>query len=113
MRGFCLASAWSVVCHEMMTSVAVTRPRSHLSLYARERIRQLTCGTGSTSDIVEALKTEGLLTCRQIVWRIQRHIEIYGTIQPLPKLGRPTKLTTSVLQSIENAMQRDDETTGK
>ena len=33
--------------------------------------------------------------------------------EPLPKSGRPTKLTGRVLQSIENSMQRDDETTGK
>ena len=34
-------------------------------------------------------------------------------IKPLPKSGRPTKLTPPVLQSIENSMTMDDETTGK
>ena len=33
-------------------------------------------------------------------------------MQPLPKSGRPTKLIAPVLQSIENAIQRD-ETTAK
>ena len=97
-----------------MTTVSVGRQRRpRLSLYARERIRKLTDGTSTVTDIVEALKSEGIITCRQTVWRIQRHIERHETIQPLPKSGRPTKLTAPVLQSIENTMQRDDETTAK
>ena len=92
-----------------MTTVSVGRQRRPcLSLYARERIRKLTDGTSTVTDIVE-----GIITCRQTVWRIQRHIERHETIKPLPKSGRPTKLTAPVLQSIENAMQRDDKTTAK
>lgn len=53
---------------------------------------------------LEALKSEGIPTCRQTVWWIQCHIERHRSIL---KSRRPTNLTTS----IENAMQRDDETT--
>ena len=87
------------------------RPR--LSMYARERIRQLSSDGTSVAQIVEVLEQEGIATCRQTVWRLQRHIEEYGTVAPLHKSGRPTKLSATVLQSIENMMQRDDETTGK
>ena len=88
-------------------------PRPRLSMYARERIRQLTREGTSAAAIVEELKREGITTCRQTVWRIQHHLENHGVIEPMPKSGRPTKLTTPVLQSIENSMQTDDETTGK
>jgi len=39
-----------------------------------------------------------------------RHIERYGTIQALDKCGHPTKLGAIVLQTIDDMMQRDDET---
>jgi transposase len=82
-------------------------------MYARQRIRQLTNEDTSAAKIIEALRQEGITTCRQTVWRIQRHIEDHSTVEPLHKSGRPTKLSATVLQSIENSMQRDDETTGK
>ena len=88
-----------------------SRPR--LSVYARERIRQLTRVRATVAEILDALRKEGICTCRQTVWRIQRHIEEYGTIEPLPKSGRPTKLSANALQLIENSMRRDDETTAK
>ena len=88
-----------------------SRPR--LSMYARQHIRQLTNEDTSASKIVEALRQEGITTCRQTVWRIQRHIEDHSTVEPLHKSGCPTKLSATVLQFIENSMQRDDETTGK
>ena len=84
-----------------------------LSLYSRERIKVLLRDGASIAEIVDALKKEDIITCRQTVWRLQRHLDAHGSITPLPKSGRPTKLPGRVLQSIENSMQRDDETTGK
>ena len=54
------------------------RPR--LSMYARERVRQLLSGGYSCSDIVRVLSSEGITTCRQTVWRLERHINFHGTI---------------------------------
>ena len=88
-----------------------SRPR--LSLYARQCIRHLTNDGTSAAKIVETLWQEGISTCQQTVWQIQQHFEEHGTVKPLHKSGRPTKLRTTVLQSIENSMQRDDETTDK
>ena len=47
------------------------------------------------------------------LWRLERHINTYGTITPLPKPGRLTKLTDLALQKIDAAMMQDDETTAK
>ena len=88
-----------------------SRPR--LSVYVRERIRQLTRVRATVTEILDALRKEGICTCRQTVWWIQRHIEEYGTIEPLPKSGHPTKLSANALQLIKNSMRRDDETTAK
>jgi transposase len=65
------------------------------------------------SEVVTTLKQEGIHTCRQTVWRLGGHIKVHGTITPLPKSGRPTKLTDLALQKIDGAMIEDDETTAK
>ena len=88
-------------------------PRPHLSTYSRERIKRMSDDGKSTREIVEALHKENITVCRQTVWRIQQHIRTHGTIEKLPKSGRPTKLTSTVLQQIDNTMERDDETTAK
>ena len=87
-------------------------PRPHLSMYSRERIKVLLSDGLSIQEIVRVLESEGIVTCRQTVWRIQCHLQKHGSIAPLPKSGRRTKLTRRVLQCIENSMTRDDETTG-
>ena len=89
------------------------RRRPRLSMYARERIWQLLAEGYTCSEVVTALKQEGIHTCRQTVWRLDGHIKGYGTIAPLPKSGRPTKLTDVALQKIDAAMMQDDETTAK
>ena len=55
----------------------------------------------------------GLALCRQTVWRVIKHFEKYGHVSPLPRSGRPSKLSDEVLEAIEAAMQDDDETTAK
>ena len=95
------------------SSTSPRRQRPRLSMYARERARQLMSGGSTCVEVVTALRQEGIYTCRQTVWRLQRHLDTYGTIQPLPKPGRPTKLTDVTLQRIDAAMEQDDETTAK
>ena len=85
--------------------------RLKLSLYARERIRQLLFQGATVAKIVVILNEEGIKTCRQTVWRLKNHISSFGSIQPLPKPGRPTVLTSEVLRMIDDSMQQDDETT--
>ena len=78
-------------------------------MYARERIRVLLDLGNSISKITETLRLEGIVTCRQTVWRLKRHIDTYGNINPLQKSGRRTKLTQEILQAIDSAMEKDDE----
>ena len=62
---------------------------------------------------MEAFKKEGIATSRQSVWGLHCHIRTYGTLTALPKSGRPTKLTNAVLETIDDAMTQDYETTTK
>ena len=62
---------------------------------------------------MEALQREGINTSRQTVWRLEQHIDTHGTIMPLPKSGRPTKLTDATLMKVDKVMLQDDETTVK
>ena len=89
----------------------MSRPR--LSLYGRQRAQQLFAKQYSIAEVLKELSEEGITPCRQTLWRLRKHIADHGTINPLPKSGRPSKLTPQVLQSIENRMQQDDETTGQ
>ena len=70
--------------------VPVMGPRPRLSLYSRQRIKILLRDGATIAEIV-ALKNEGILTCRQTVWRMKCHLETHNSIEPLPKSGRPTK----------------------
>lgn len=88
-------------------------PKPRLSLIADNVLKVLLESGASTTDIVKILHQEGVVTCRQTVWRFKCHLENHHQIEPLPKCGRQTKLTKSVLKSIENSMQNDDEATAK
>ena len=87
--------------------------RNYLSMYARERIRQLFLQGATIPQVMEVLSNEGIEACRQTVWRLKRHIHVHGAVTPLSRSGRPTILTNEVLETIEFLMQRDDETTAK
>ena len=87
--------------------------RPHLTMYARERIRQMLSEGSTCREVATALSREGIHTCHQTVWRLERHIKAHGTVLPLPKSGRPTKLTDTALKKIDDAMSQDDETTAK
>ena len=89
------------------------RPRPRLPMYAREHVRQLSRRGGTVSKIAKTLSQEGIFTCRQNVWQMLQHIESHGTIRALYKCGCSTKLGATVLQTIDDMMQRDDETTAK
>ena len=88
-------------------SSTLRRQHPRLSMYARERIRQLLSGGSTCAEVVTALRQDGNHTCRQTVWRLERYINEHGTIKPLPKSGRPTDVT------LHAAMMQDDETTAK
>ena len=69
-----------------------TMPR-RLSLYARQRARELMAQGASVKETTECLHKEGIFPCHQTVWRFKRHYDKHGSIEPLRSSGRPTKLT--------------------
>ena len=71
-----------------------------LSSYARECIKILASKGASVLEILIALDKDGVVTYRQTVWRIIQHINLHGSIHPLPKSGRRTVLTNEVLNII-------------
>ena len=73
-------------------------PRPRLSMYSRKRIQVLLQSGATIPDITDILKMEGIVTCRQTVWRMKRHIDLHRTLKPLPKSGRPTKLNNNYNQ---------------
>ena len=84
-----------------------------LSLFARQRASYLLSEGNTAARVVTLLRNEGISTTRQTVWRFEKHVRLHGYIEPLQKSGRPSKLATPNLQELDNAMERDDETTGK
>ena len=76
----------------------------------KEIISRLLQG-GTINTIVCLHENRGEMICQQTIWRLWRHYHTHGSTSPLPRSGRPTKLTQRVLEVIESTMQNDDETT--
>ena len=51
----------------------------------------------------QVVTQKGILNSRQTVWRLIGHFKVHGTITPLPKSGRQTKLTDVALQKRYDA----------
>ena len=77
-------------------------------------VRTITCGTSERRLSMERIRQllytcsqvvmqEGIRTCRQTVWCLEGHLKVHGTITPLPKSGRPSKVTDVALQKIDDA----------
>ena len=79
-----------------------------LSLNARQCAREPVAQGTSVKKTVECLHKENIFPCRQPVWRF-RGVKI--STDPLKYCEAATKLTDEVLQVIDNAMQKNDETT--
>ena len=47
--------------------------KNYFSMYAREHIQQLFLQRATIPGVMEILSNEGIETCRQFVWRLQRH----------------------------------------
>ena len=85
-------------------------PHARLSMFARQRAWYLLSEGNSISHVVTLL---GIITTRQTVWHLERHVRTHGSIEALPKCGRPPKISNINMDAIDNAMEHDDETTGK
>ena len=82
-----------------------------LSKYARERIVRMKRMGMSNTEVLVTLKREGVDVRAQTVRRFCKRYSASGSIARSTGSGRPTLLSTNVLQLIEEMMQQDDETT--
>ena len=82
----------------------------HLSMYSRERVKQMIDNGASTREVMESLQKENISIRRQTGWCLEC---THRTIEKLPKSGHPSKLTPAALQQNDNTMERDNEATAK
>ena len=82
-----------------------------LSTCEKQRIVFYSARGFKPSQILSALRVEGIYTCRQTIARFIKRYQGTGTISRKEGSGRPTKVTAHILQLVERAMIADDETT--
>ena len=82
-----------------------------LSTYEKQRILCFYRNGLRPSEVLSALRVEGIFTCRQTIARFILRFLARGTIARKEGSGRPTVITDRVLELVERAMQADDETT--
>ena len=82
-----------------------------LSTYEKQRILYYYRNGLRPSQILSALRVEGIISCRQTVSRFILRFLARGTISRKEGSGRPSVITDRVLQLVEQAMKSDDETT--
>ena len=83
-------------------------PLPCLSLCARQHAWHLLSKGNTCATVVALLQKEGIVTTRQTVWRLERHVLAHSTIEPRPKTGR--RLLWDI-RAIDDGMEGDDETT--
>ena len=89
-------------------------PRHKSSCRDRKQIIVRLLQGDSIKSIIISYEERGETISRQTIWRWLKHYRTHnGSTSPLPRSGRPAKLTPEVLQLIESAMQDDDETTAQ
>lgn len=82
-----------------------------LSTYEKQRILYYYRNGLRPSQILSALRVEGIISCRQTVSRFILRFLARGTISRKEGSSRPSVITDRVLQLVEQAMKSDDETT--
>ena len=82
-----------------------------LSKYARQRIVHLKRRRFHNFEVVEMLKRENISTTASTVRRFYNRFCDTGSIERRPGSGRPTLLSVSMLNSIDQMMHGDNETT--
>ena len=87
------------------------RASSRLSTYAKLRILTLQSEGNQAPTIHNLLAEEGINISRVSVWKFLRHYKRTGCIARKEGSGRPTKITSAVMEVVEAQMNENDETT--
>ena len=101
----------SVICDHTVYSINSNMPK--VSLYTRKRILSLHENGFQPLAIFKKLEDEGSLVSYQSVARIVKKIKLTGSVDNLPKSGRPRKLNASAKAFIEAQMRKNDEATSR
>ena len=80
------------------------RPVRKLSSEERKQIISRLLKGDDIKNIVISYEHCGEMICRQTVWHLMRHYCTHGSFSPLPRSGRPTRLTTEVMDVIDLTM---------
>ena len=84
-----------------------------VSLYTRKRIQSLNENGLQPLAMFKKLRDEGSFVSYQSVARIAKKIKLTGSVDNLPKSGRPRKLNASAKAFIEAQMRKNDEATSR
>ena len=82
-----------------------------LSTYEKQRILYYHRDRLLPSQILSALKVEGIVTTRQTIARFIKQFIATASIAKKQGSGRPSKITERVIELVEKRMREDDETT--
>ena len=83
---------------------------STYSVYEKQRILYYYGNGLKPSEIMSALRVEGIQTCQKTVARFIQRFNTTGTISHKEGSDRPSKITERVLDLVGRAMRGDDET---
>jgi transposase len=81
------------------------------STYEKQRILNYYLQGLLPSQILSALKVEGIVSTRQTIAQFIKRYRQSGSIARKEGSGRPSKISYRVLRLIETGMREDDETT--
>ena len=85
--------------------------RMMYSTFKQQRILYFSSLVHKSTTILSLLRNEGLTVSRSGVVRLLNKYRQTGSIRHRPGSGHPTKITSEVLQIVQEQMQLDDEIT--
>ena len=97
---------YNYICH-----IPFARNNMVLSTYEKQRILYYHRDRLLPSQILSALKVEGIVTTRQTIARFIKRSIATGSMSRKQGSGRPSKITERVHELVERRMKEDDETT--
>ena len=84
-----------------------------LGLEARRRVVTLFEKGFNVQNIHKRLEEENFVVTKQTLYRLMQKFKRDGVIVDLPRRKRPRKITSDMLEMIDNALKRNDELTSQ
>ena len=84
-----------------------------LGLEARRRVVTLFEKGFNVRNIHKRLEEENFVVTKQTLYRLMQKFKRDGVIVDLPRRKRPRKITSDMLEMIDNALKQNDELTSQ